>query len=1200
MPDRLSAWQFWIDRGGTFTDVIATGPEGSQRVLKLLSEDPGRYEDAALEAIRRVLSVPSGSPLPTERIAGVRMGTTVATNALLERRGARTALVTTRGFADVLAIGHQTRPDLFALHIQQPEGLYERVVEVSERLGPTGDVILALDVGAARSAFQKVKEAGITSVAIVLVHGYRYPAHERRLGLLACELGFTQVSLSSEVAPLIRMVGRGDTTCADAYLTPVLEAYTDRVAAALPGAPLLFMQSNGGLATPDRFRGRDAVLSGPAGGVVGAIEAAAQAGYTRVIGFDMGGTSTDVCHFAGRLERTHETVLSGIRLRAPMMRIHTIAAGGGSVLHFDGMRFTVGPDSAGAVPGPACYRRGGPLTITDCNLRLGRLVPAWFPRVFGPAGDAELDRDVVERAFDTLARDVSAAQGARWEPEAVAEGGLRVCVEAMARAIRRISVEQGHDITAPDYALCCFGGAAGQHACRVADALGMRTVLLHPCAGVLSAWGMGLAAERIIEEDSVDALLSDESVRRAAEQADALEARCLGRQPGTTRVERTCRLRYEGTDGSIEVPMDTVAAVEAAFLERHRARYGFAYPQRRLVLESIRVEGIADPGAPPASPSPPAAQEAAPATTTSLYTGGRWRDVPCWIRASLPARAVLDGPALIIEDTGTIVVEPGWRAQITERADLLLVRTGPSQRAAVDPGRPDPTLLTVFNHRFMSVAEQMGITLEQTSQSVNIKERRDYSCAVFDRAGRLVANAPHIPVHLGSMGESVRAVQARFSGDVRVGDAYLLNDPYDGGTHLPDLTVVSPVFEPNADEPDFWVAARGHHADVGGITPGSMPPDSTHIAQEGVLFSPTRIAREGSLDEVAITSRLTEAPYPARNPALNICDLKAQLAANRRGAEQLSELTREFGLGTVLAYMNHIHHNARDSVRRLIGRLRGGEFRCESDAGAVVQVRITPDPDSGRARVDFTGSSDQLATNANAPSAVCRSAVLYVFRALTGEDIPLNAGCLEPLDLIIPKGSMLAPVAPAAVVAGNVETSQLCCDALLGAVGALAGSQGTMNNVTFGNAEHQYYETLCGGTGAGPGFPGADAVHSHMTNSRLTDVEVLEQRHPVRVEHFGIRRGSGGAGRWRGGDGAIRVLRFLEPMSVAVLSDRRRIPPHGLAGGQPGACGRNQLVRADGRVEALGGRASLSVQAGDRLVIETPGGGGYGRWTEDS
>jgi 5-oxoprolinase (ATP-hydrolysing) len=1200
MADAASGWEFWIDRGGTFTDVVARRPDGALVTHKLLSENPGRYADAATAAIRELLGVREG-PLPPEAVSAVRMGTTVATNALLERKGEPTALAITRGFADALRIGWQSRPDLFARRIVLPELLYAHVLEVEERIGPAGELLRPLDEARARADLQAAYDSGLRSVAIVLMHGWREPEHEQRLAQAAREIGFSQVSTSHETASLIKLVGRGDTTVVDAYLSPVLRRYVDRVAAQLgDGVRLLFMQSNGGLADAHAFRGKDAVLSGPAGGIVGMASTAAAAGFDRVIGFDMGGTSTDVSHYAGEFERTYETVVAGVRMRAPMMAIHTVAAGGGSICSFDGARFRVGPQSAGAVPGPACYRRGGPLTVTDCNVMLGKLQPEAFPHVFGPGGDAPLDRGVVERRFAELADEVARATGRRPEPAEMAEGFLTIAVENMANAIKQISVQRGYDVTG--YTLACFGGAGGQHACLVADALGMGRVMVHPLAGVLSAYGMGLADVRVLRESTMDAPLAPGCEAELADTVERLAAeakRALLAQDVPVRsvdILRTAHLKYAGTDTPLPVGFSGLGEMRRAFEALHLRRFGFVAEDKAVVVDSVSAEAVGAGHLPetvtPVISEGPGTPE--PLARVAARKGGAERDTPLYARDALRAGDALDGPAVITEATATTVVEPGWRATLDGQGNLIL------ERAAARPARTavgthaDPVMLEVFNNLFMAVAEQMGFALQNTAYSVNIKERLDFSCALFDRTGGLIANAPHIPVHLGSMGDSVRAIlRSRGSGadgrGIRPGDVYMLNAPYNGGTHLPDVTVIMPVFLDGDDAPAFHVAARGHQADIGGITPGSMPPSSRTVEEEGVLIDDFLLVDEGRFREAETRGLLASGPWPARSPDQNLGDLKAQVAACARGAEELRRVVSQFGREVVEAYMAHVQDNAEESVRRVVDVLEDGEFAYELDGGAVVRVRITVDRQARRATVDFTGTSPQLPSNFNAPLSITRAAVLYVFRTLVDDDIPLNEGCLKPLDLIVPEGSMLNPRHPAAVVAGNVETSQVVVDALYGALGVLAASQGTMNNFTFGDATRQYYETIAGGSGAGPGFDGASAVQTHMTNSRLTDPEVLETRFPVLLEQFRIRRGSGGEGRWGGGDGVIRRIRFREPMTAAVLSNHRRVPPFGARGGAPGALGRNAVERADGSVEPLG-----EMRPGDVFVIETPGGGGYG------
>jgi len=1208
-------WHFWIDRGGTFTDIVACRPDGRIVTHKLLSEDPGHYPDAALAGMRDLLGLARDAVIPAGVIDTVRMGTTVATNALLERKGEPTALFITRGFGDALRIAGQNRPRIFDRHIVLPELLYSTVCEVDERITAHGAVVRAPDAAQLRRDLAAVRARGLRSVAIVFMHGYRYPAHEQLAAALARDCGFEQVSVSHEVSPLMKLVPRGDTTVVDAYLTPVLQQHIRRIRGALPGTRLLFMQSNGGLTDGSRFRGKDSILSGPAGGIVGAVRTALQAGHDRIIGFDMGGTSTDVAHFAGSdpaaLERTFDGMVAGVRVRAPMLAIHTVAAGGGSILHFDGARLRVGPDSAGADPGPACYGKGGPLTITDCNLLLGKIQPAFFPQVFGADGRQPLDAAATHRRFTALHEKIINKNNNLQSIEEMAEGYIRIAVENMAHAIKKISVQRGHDITG--YTLACFGGAAGQHACRVADALGMPRIFIHPFAGVLSACGMGLADITAMHERSVEARL-DATLAPALDAllaepgtAASAEVAAQGIAAETIQLYRRAHLKYDGTDTAIAVAYGTPAAMQQDFEQGYRQRYSFLMPERALVVEAVSVEAVgvtADTAmtASAAVVAPEQEPAAAAATTTRLYSNGLWHDVAVHARGALRPGQCLHGPALIADAHAMTVIEPEWQAEVTPLNHLLLTRRIPRRTESAGV-RVDPVMLEIFNNLFMAIAEQMGATLANTAHSVNIKERLDFSCALFDAHGNLIANAPHMPVHLGSMGASVRAVIDANRGRMAPGNAWMLNDPYAGGTHLPDITVITPVFDAAGRELLFYVGSRGHHADIGGITPGSMPPASRSIDEEGVLISNFLLVQNGRLREAETRRLLATAAHPARNIDQNIADLRAMIAANHKGVRELQRMVADFSLEVVQAYMRHVQDNAEAAVRRVIGRLRDGAFRVEMDHGAIIAVAIRVDAVNRCAVIDFTGTSAQGANNFNAPLAVTTAAVLYVFRTLVDDDIPLNAGCLKPLQIIVPEGCLLNPRHPAAVVAGNVETSQCVTDALYGALGVMAAAQGTMNNFTFGNDRHQYYETIAGGSGAGvltddggetQGYAGTACVQTHMTNSRLTDPEVLEWRYPVRVDHFAIRHGSGGGGRWRGGDGAVRRIRFLEPMTAAILSGHRRVPPHGLAGGQPGATGRNAITRADGSVEELDSCARAEMQPGDVFIIETPGGGGFG------
>jgi len=1248
-------WDFWVDRGGTFTDIVARRPDGSLTAHKLLSVSPA-YRDAAVAGIRGLLGLAPGDPVPAGKISAVRLGTTVATNALLERTGEPTVLLITEGFGDALRIAYQSRPRIFDRHIVLPGQLYGRVIEVKERVGADGELVRPLDEGAVGQALLRAYADGFRAAAIVFMHGYRYPDHEQRAGRIARRLGFTQVSESHEVSPLMRLVSRGDTTVVEAYLSPVLRRYVDEVATELAGVRVLFMQSNGGLAEATSFRGKDSILSGPAGGIVGMARTAGAAGFDRVIGFDMGGTSTDVSHFAGEFERQYETQVAGVRLRAPMLAIHTVAAGGGSVLHFEDGRYQVGPDSAGAAPGPACYGHDGPLTVTDANVLLGRVQPAHFPKVFGPDGDQPLDADATRTRFARLAGQIAAATGDNRGPAEVAAGFLEIAVQNMANAIKKISVQRGYDVTR--YVLSTFGGAGGQHACAVAAALDMTSVLIHPLAGALSAYGIGLADVIAMREAAVEAPLTpalaaslkNEAFRQLEESASA-ELAAHGPLGARVDVTRRVHLRYDGTDTPLQVPYGTLAEMTEAFEQAYLTRFSFLMPGKPVVVEAVSVEAAVA-GSPAVTPAPAAdtpqavrspaggaggaspgvgAREASSPEAgvpqaverVRMFAAGEWATVPLHRRDALLPGQVVVGPAIIAEDLATTVVEPGWRAAVTEARDLLLTRVAARLTArhtghlavgpcatAPDTAEPDPVLLEVFSNLFMAVAEQMGERLRSTAHSVNIKERLDFSCAIFDAGGNLIANAPHIPVHLGSMSESIKIVIDRNKGRSKPGDVYALNDPYHGGTHLPDVTVITPVFAP-ADPPagphagpaagadgsrDIWfyVASRGHHAEIGGISPGSMPAASTRIEEEGVLIDNWLLVEGGRLREAETTALLTGAEYPSRNPAVNLADLRAQVAANEKGAVELRRMVAQYGLDVVHAYMSHVQENAAEAVRNVITALSEGNCDYELDNGARIRVRVTVDKAARAATIDFTGTSPQLVGNFNAPSSVAMAAVLYVFRTLVDKDIPLNAGCLKPLTVIIPPGTMLSPEYPAAVAAGNVETSQAVTGALYAALGVMAEGSGTMNNVTFGNDRHQYYETVASGSGAGHGFDGTDLVQTKMTNSRLTDPEVLEWRYPVRLESYAIRHGSGGRGRWHGGDGGTRRIRFLEPMTVTTLASHRRVPAFGLRGGSPGDLGRHWIEHPDGTVTPMSGCDSVRLASGDVFVIETPGGGGFG------
>jgi len=1225
-PRADDRWQIWIDRGGTFTDVVARSPDGTVVTTKYLSEDPARPGDAAVGAIRDLTGAGDGALPPL----AIRMGSTVATNALLERKGEPTLLAITRGFGDALTIGYQDRPELFARKLVRIPPPHAAVAEIAERVGPDGDVLTPLDEAAARTALHAARDRGLTSIAIVLMHGYRYPAHEQRLAAIAAETGFTQISTSHDVSALIKLIGRGDTTLADAYLSPVLHHYVRQFIAQLgDGVDPQFMKSSGGLASAAAFHGRDAILSGPAGGIVGMVGSAAPLGKDRLIGFDMGGTSTDVSHYAGRLERDNETIVAGTRIRAPMLRIHTVAAGGGSICRWDGARLSVGPESAGANPGPAAYGRGGPLTVTDCNILLGKIQPNHFPKLFGPNGDQPLDRAVVERKFAAMAAEVG-----NITPQALAEGLLSIAVQQMANAIKRITIARGHDVS-QGYSLVGFGGAAGQHVCLVADALGVDEILLHPLAGVLSAYGMGLARPSAIRERTLALTLDDDcAAALAAVEAElSAQARAELAPDADTSRETLLFVRLADSDNAIELPLAPSAEVAAAFATAFRQRFGYA-PHDKLVVDRIRVELTEASDAQAALPPSAPAAETAP-ETVSAWLAGTAHDVPLHQRANLAPGHTIAGPAIIVDALSTTVVEPEWTATVEQEGTLRLTKSPSSSEeglgvvhagarhhpAATSPGfaepslspplkrrgetsAPDPIRLEIFNSLFMAIAEEMGGALQHSASSINIRERLDFSCAIFDGDGRLVANAPHMPVHLGSMGESVRTIlrqrgpgpdgQPRDGRGLLPGDAYALNAPYDGGTHLPDITVIMPVFVAGEATPAFFVAARGHHADLGGIAPGSMPPNSRSIEDEGIIFDNILLVDDGHFRDAAIAAHLVDSPFPARNPALNIADLKAQVAACQRGASALADLSAAHGGQTVAAYMAHGQRQAEAAVRQLLMRLDDGQFRYAMDNGAEVVVAVTVDRTARHVTIDFTGSSATLPDNFNAPLPVVRAAVLYVLRTMLDDPIPMNEGCLAPVTLIVPENSMLSPSYPAAVVAGNVETSQVITDALFAAFGAMAPAQGTMNNFTFGNDAHQYYETIAGGSGAGPGFDGTSVIQTHMTNSRMTDPEVMEMRFPVIVEEFSIRKGSGGKGQWHGGDGATRRIGFREPMAANILANRRAIPPRGLAGGSDAAPGRNWVERGDGTVEMLAATGSADLEAGDAFVIETPGGGGYG------
>jgi 5-oxoprolinase (ATP-hydrolysing) len=1187
-------WQFWIDRGGTFTDIVARRPDGELLTYKLLSENPEQYKDAAVAGIRHLLGLQSGEPVTPEVVECVKMGTTVATNALLERKGEPTLLVTTRGFRDALRIAYQNRPRLFDRHIVLPELLYSSVIEAQERVAAQGEVIEPLNEALLKEELEAAFRRGLRSVAIVFMHGYRFTAHEQAAKRIATQAGFTQISTSHETSPMMKFVSRGDTTVVDAYLSPILRRYVEQVAAEMPGVKLFFMQSSGGLTDAHAFQGKDAILSGPAGGIVGMARTAELGGHGKVIGFDMGGTSTDVSHYAGEFEREFETQVAGVRMRAPMMSIHTVAAGGGSILEFDGSRFRVGPQSAGANPGPASYRRGGPLAVTDANVMVGKIQPRYFPKVFGPKANEALSPEVVEAKFNELAGKTGRSA------EVVAEGFINIAVQQMANAIKKISVARGYDVTR--YTLQCFGGAGGQHACLVADALGMSRVFVHPLAGVLSAYGMGLADQNAIREQAIELPLAQASLPLVAQRLDALGAAAkadLERQQvnaGAVALHYRVHVRYEGSDSALVVPFGNLPTIVAGFEAAYRQRFAFLMKGKGMMVEAVSVEAVVA-GDAPAEPRHEVhpAREVPRRETVRMYSGGQWHEAALVVREDLRPGDVIPGPAIIAEKNATTIVEPEWEAQLTALDHIVLDRRVPRATKYAAGTKVDPVLLEVFNNLFMNIAEQMGLQLQNTAYSVNIKERLDFSCALFDEEGNLIANAPHMPVHLGSMGESIKTVISENAGKMSPGDVYVLNDPYHGGTHLPDITVITPVYLQASVRPMFYVGSRGHHADIGGTTPGSMPPFSTRIEEEGVQINNVKLVDKGHLLEAEMLALLRSGTYPSRNPGQNMADLKAQIAANEKGVQELRKMVDQFGLDVVQAYMRHVQDNAEESVRRVITRLKDGEFTLPLDNGARIKVAIRVDAKNRSAEIDFTGTSPQQGNNFNAPTAVCMAAVLYVFRTLVDDDIPLNAGCLKPLKVIIPEGSMLNPNPPASVVAGNVETSTCITNTLYGALGVMAASQCTMNNFTFGNDRHQYYETISGGSGAGEGFDGTSVVQTHMTNSRLTDPEVLEFRFPVRLESYEIRKGSGGAGRWKGGDGGVRRVRFLEEMTASILSNGRKYGSFGMAGGEPGTVGINRVVRTSGAVEELDHIGQAEMNPGDIFEIHTPGGGGYGK-----
>ena len=1197
-------WQFWIDRGGTFTDIIGRSPKGDISTHKLLSENSTQYKDAAIQGIRDLLCLKDEEDIPIDQIDSIKMGTTVATNALLERKGENTLLAISSGFADILRIGYQQRPKLFSLDIKLPDMLYSNIVEIEERIDINGKIIKKLDPIKTKKLLKDAFDQGFKSIAIVFMHGYRHQSHEKQVSTIAKKIGFEQISVSHRVSPLMKIIPRGDTTVVDAYLSPILRRYVNQVKSALGPAQkgfekLMFMQSNGGLTDANYFQGKDAILSGPAGGVVGMVKTGEKVGLDKLIGFDMGGTSTDVCHFNGEYERTLETKVAGVILRSPMMLINTVAAGGGSILHFDGSRYRVGPDSAGAYPGPACYRNGGPLTVTDCNVMLGKLNPEFFPKIFGPNANQNLDLSLVKKKFTALAKEISLETMKTVTPSAVAEGFLSIAVESMANAIKKISVQRGYDVS--NYALSCFGGAGGQHACLVADRLGIKKIHLHPYAGVLSAYGIGLAESRTINDLAVELPLEKGVINHLSKSFTKLhfdgKEDLVSQNLNENLFQYTDRvyLRYQDSDTSLAVKFENVEGMKLCFENTHRARFGFISPEKLVIIESIQAEVSCQSEQFESNKIIPNKIKTKLLTTQDVFINGKLEETIFYNRNEIKPNEKLSGPAVIIEPTSTIIVEPGWEATLKESNDLILTRTQKIKRASAIGTSVDPIMLEIFNNLFMNVAEQMGMVLENTASSVNIKERLDFSCALFSPTGNLVANAPHVPVHLGSMSECIKTIIRENSAAMNPGDAFLINAPYNGGTHLPDITLIKPVFDDNNENVIFYVATRGHHADIGGTVPGSAPANSTHVKEEGVLIDNFTIVSKGVFLENEIYNLLSLDELPARNIKQNIADLKAQVAAAEKGSQELIKVIKHYGLEVVHAYMGHVQDNAEESVRRVLDVLSDSSFTYKMDDGHQVVVSISVDKVNRTATIDFTGTSNQHPGNYNAPSSICYAAVLYVFRCLVDDEIPLNDGCLKPLNLIIPKRSMINPQYPAAVFSGNVETSQYIVDTLLGALGEFAASQGTMNNFIWGNDKVQNYETICGGSGASINQPGCSAVHTHMTNSKLTDPEVLEWRFPVQLESFSIRKNSGGKGLNMGGDGVDRRMRFLEPMTVNLIAGHRKIPPYGLSGGESGALGENYVIHSDESVTRLGTKGQVEVGENDLFILKTPGGGGFGK-----
>uniref|UniRef100_T1DC93 Putative 5-oxoprolinase n=1 Tax=Cupiennius salei TaxID=6928 RepID=T1DC93_CUPSA len=1253
---------FAIDRGGTFTDIFALCPGKKIKLLKLLSDDPVNYPDAPREGIRRIISqetgmdLPPNHEIPTKNLDWIRMGTTVATNALLERKGERIALFITAGFKDILHIGNQARPSIFSLEIVCPEHLYEEVIEIKERVvlqqsncqlniagstftGITGEDIKILDPlneNQVREELSKLQEKGIRSLAVVFLHSYLFPDHELKVKDIALEMGFKHISLSSEVMAMLRIVPRGHTACVDAYLTPCIKRYVENFSAGfqdqLKDVNVLFMQSDGGLTPMNLFWGSRAVLSGPAGGVIGYSKTAYGAFSKQpVIGFDMGGTSTDVSRYDGQYDHIYDTAIAGVTIQSPQLDIQTVAAGGGSMLFFRSGLLVVGPESAGAHPGPVCYRKGGPLTVTDANLVLGRLQPEFFPKIFGRTKDLPLDKQATMEAFENLTKEVNnfiqsqsagdvAEQHCYSVPE-LALGFVTVANETMSRPIRAITQGKGFDTS--QHVLAVFGGAGSQHACSIAKNLGISTIFIHKYAGILSAFGMALADVVSEAQESCAAVFSHENFDYINSRLKALSSKCIiklqeqGFNEDQICLELYLNMRYEKTDCALMCsrPSSSNEIMDflSIFLDRYKREFGFSIPNRPILVDDIRVRGLAKHCFDFSSDVKIADSPPKHKSVVECYFEGGFQETRIYVIEDLCYGHEIVGPAIIIDANCTILVEPDCLATVTEDGSILIKVLKTSSQSVSTA--LDMIQLSIFSHRFMSIAEQMGKVLQRTAISTNIKERLDFSCALFGPDGGLVSNAPHIPVHLGSMQEAVK-YQIRHLGDsIREGDVILSNHPLAGGTHLPDLTVITPVFDGNGSRPIFFVASRGHHADIGGLTPGSMPAHSTLLSQEGAVFLSFKLVEDGIFQEEALTNLLREpSKVPGcagtRNLQDNLSDLKAQIAANQKGISLVHALIREYGLEVVQSYMAHIQRNAEIAVRDMLKKIGSAARQTTGsstlvatdhmDDGTVIQLKVDIDVGTGGATFDFRGTGYEVRGNCNAPCAVTFSAIIYCLRCMIQHDIPLNQGCLSPVRVLIPQGTILSPSGEAAVVGGNVLTSQRVVDVVLKAFEACAASQGCMNNITFGDETLGYYETVAGGAGAGPYFQGRSGVHTHMTNTRITDPEVLEKRYPVILECFHLKEGTGGRGKYRGGDGVLRKIRFRKDMTLSVLTERRVFAPYGLKGGGDGKMGSNLLIRKDGRVINLGSKNSVQVFPGDAFLLQTPGGGGYGVATDDA